>query len=248
MSKGAKVNLQTGDLDNMAALHVAVESHRLEAALKLIELGADVSLKRQDGKSALEMGDPWLEEYRSGRSKLKSAPLAERLLVSESNVEATHETAAPLPAVVSEAPLRKADVVAEQSPVPDNKAAPATSAQCAYRRLDGNKLKPDQLEKELKKGPLVITGLTKNWTLAKEWETKEKLLKTYAVLRLLIFCSQTETSGHESCNGLAVFAGMARCKSRASLCTTAISASEAPTLAGWLSSCTSNSSASQTPP
>ena len=193
MSKGAKVNLQTGDLDNMAALHVAVESHRLEAALKLIELGADVSLKRQDGKSALEMGDPWLEEYRSGRSKLKSALLAERPLASESNIQ-THETSAPSPAAVSEIPLRKADVVTEQSLVPDTNAAPATSAQCAYRRLDGSKLKPDQLDKELKKGPLVLTGLTKNWTLAKEWETKEKLLKTYATL-CCAYILQTETSG-----------------------------------------------------
>jgi hypothetical protein len=36
VSKGAKVNLQTGDLDNMAALHVAVESHRSSCSLLAI--------------------------------------------------------------------------------------------------------------------------------------------------------------------------------------------------------------------
>ena len=75
---GAKVNLQTGDLENMSALQVAVESNRQVAAATLLALGADPQLKRQDGKSALDMATEnggWLDAYVKGTKKLKHTPL-----------------------------------------------------------------------------------------------------------------------------------------------------------------------------
>ena len=64
VARGAKPDLQTGDLENMTALHIDVEANRHVAAAVLLQLGADAKVKREDGKTALDMAEGgWLEEY-----------------------------------------------------------------------------------------------------------------------------------------------------------------------------------------
>lgn len=57
VESGAEVNAKSGSEQHHAALHVARLMRRFDNAAKLIELGADVTLKDGIGKTPLEYGN-----------------------------------------------------------------------------------------------------------------------------------------------------------------------------------------------
>ena len=55
VQSGAQINFLCEDIGNQAALHVAAQSGRLGFVKRLLKNGADLSLKDDNGKTALDI-------------------------------------------------------------------------------------------------------------------------------------------------------------------------------------------------